>query len=221
MLDLIVSAITPPLLIVLFIYRNDLYEKEPHKLLITTFFLGCFLVIPMILLELITEKIFKNIFIFSMIGIALVEEGVKYIALLKFNFPKKDFNEPYDGIIYSLVLTMGFALVENIMYVVGSGSEGASVSVLRMLTAIPMHATCGIVMGYFLGMAKMKEKNKTKNLILSMIFPVIIHGLYNYFIFVNLFGLSLIIVFFGVRYSLKAIKIHQDSSPFKPKKKSL
>ncbi|MDA8559080.1 PrsW family glutamic-type intramembrane protease, partial [Flavobacteriaceae bacterium] len=118
MLDLIVSAITPPLLIVLFIYRNDLYEKEPHKLLITTFFLGCFLVIPMILLELITEKIFKNIFIFSMIGVALVEEGVKYIALLKFNFPKKDFNEPYDGIIYSLVLTMGFALVENIMYVV-------------------------------------------------------------------------------------------------------
>ena len=78
-----------------------------------------------------------------------------------------------------------------------------------------MHATCGIVMGYFLGMAKMKEKNKTKNLILSMIFPVLIHGLYNYFIFINLFGLSLIIVFFGVRYSLKAIKIHQESSPFK------
>ena len=220
MLDLIVSAITPPLLIVLIIYRNDLYEKEPHKLLITTFFLGCFLILPMILLELITEKIFKNIFIFSMIGVALVEEGVKYIALLKFNFPKKDFNEPYDGIIYSLVLTMGFALVENIMYVVGSGSEGASVSVLRMLTAIPMHATCGIVMGYFLGMAKMKGKNKSKNLILSMIFPVIIHGLYNYFIFVNLFGLSLIIVFIGVRYSLKAIKIHQDSSPFKPKNRS-
>lgn len=219
MLDLIVSAITPPLLIVLFIYRNDLYEKEPHKLLITTFFLGCFLILPMILIESITEKIFKNIFIFSMIGVALVEEGVKYLALLKFNFPKKDFNEPYDGIIYSLVLTMGFALVENIMYVIGSGSEGASVSVLRMLTAIPMHATCGIVMGYFMGMAKMNEKNKTKNLMLSIILPVLIHGLYNYFIFINLFGLSLIIVFVGVRYSLKAIKIHQESSPFKPKNK--
>ena len=216
MLDLIVSAITPPLLIVLFIYRNDLYEKEPHKLLITTFFLGCFLILPMILLELITEKIFKNIFIFSMIGVALVEEGIKYLALLKFNFPKKDFNEPYDGIIYSLVLTMGFALVENVMYVIGNGSEGASVSVLRMLTAIPMHSTCGIVMGYFMGMAKMNEKNKTKNLMLSIILPVLIHGLYNYFIFINLFGISLIIVFVGVRYSLKAIKIHQESSPFKP-----
>lgn len=220
MLDLIVSAITPPLLIVLFIYRNDLYEKEPHKLLITTFFLGCFLILPMILLELITEKIFKNIFIFSMIGVALVEEGIKYLALLKFNFPKKDFNEPYDGIIYSLVLTMGFAMVENVTYVIGNGSEGASVSVLRMLTAIPMHATCGIVMGYFMGMAKMNEKNKTKNLMLSIILPVLIHGLYNYFIFINLFGLSLIIVFVGVRYSLKAIKIHQESSPFKPKNKS-
>ena len=100
MLDLIVSAITPPLLIVLFIYRNDLYEKEPHKLLITTFFLGCFLILPMILLELITEKIFKNIFIFSMIGVALVEEGIKYLALLKFNFPKKDFNFEIRSLLY-------------------------------------------------------------------------------------------------------------------------
>jgi RsiW-degrading membrane proteinase PrsW (M82 family) len=221
MLDLIISAITPPLLIVFFIYRNDLHEKESHKLLLNTFLLGCFLVLPMILLELITENIFKNIFIFSMIGVALVEEGVKYITLLNYNFPKKDFNEPYDGIIYSLVLTMGFAMVENIMYVIGSGSEGASVSILRMLTAIPMHATCGIVMGYFLGLAKMNKKNKSKNFILSIISPVLIHGLYNYFIFIKLFGLSLIIVFLGVRYSLKAIKIHQELSPFKRKNKSL
>ena len=68
----------------------------------------------MIILETLTQMIFTNVFFFSLFGIALVEEGVKYIALLKYNLPKKDFNEPYDGIIYSLFLTMGFALVENI-----------------------------------------------------------------------------------------------------------
>ena len=217
MLDLVISAITPPLLVLFFIYRNDLYEKEPHKLILKTFLLGFLVVVPMIILELITQKTITNIFLFSMFGVALVEEGVKFLALLKFNYPQKDFNEPYDGIVYSLTITMGFALVENLMYVLGSGEIGSSVSIARMLTAIPMHATCGIVMGYFLGLAKMKKTQKTKNFILAIVAPTIIHGLYNYFIFIELFGLSLVIVFFGIRYSLKAIRIHQELSPFKPK----
>ena len=215
MLNLILLATIPPLLIVFFVYRNDLYEKEPHKLLISTFLLGCVLIIPMIILETLTQMIFTNVFFFSLLGIALVEEGVKYIALLKYNLPKKDFNEPYDGIIYSLFLTMGFALVENISYVIGNEETGFSVAIARMFTAIPMHATCGIVMGYFLGLAKIEGENKTRNLALAIAVPVLIHGLYNYFIFVELIALSLLIVVLGVRYSLKAIKIHQEKSPFK------
>ena len=156
----ILSATIPPRLIAYFGYRNDLYEKEPHGLVIKTFFLGCVLVIPMIVIEMVTELLFTNLFIFSLIGVALVEEGVKYVALLKFNYGKEDFNEPYDGIVYSLIITMGFALVENIMYVVNSGDMGSSVATLRTLTAIPMHATCGIVMGYFLGLAKIEVKTK-------------------------------------------------------------
>ena len=81
MIDLILSATIPPLLIAYFVYRNDLYEKEPHGLVIKTFFLGCVLVIPMIVIEMVTELLFTNLFIFSLIGVALVEEGVKYVAL--------------------------------------------------------------------------------------------------------------------------------------------
>jgi len=215
MINLILLAIIPPLLIVFFVYKNDLYEKEPHKLLLSTFLLGCFSVIPMIILETLTPMIFTNVFVFSLLGVALVEEGVKYIALLKYNIPKKDFNEPYDGIIYSLFLTMGFALIENVTYVLGSDEMGFGVAVARMFTAIPMHATCGIVMGYYLGLSKMKTSEKTKNLTLSILLPVLIHGFYNYFIFVELVGLSLIIVIFGIFYARKAIKIHQEGSPFK------
>ena len=169
----------------------------------------------MIIIELFTQAVFTNLFIFSLIGVALVEEGVKYVALLRFNYNKEDFNEPYDGIVYSLIITMGFALVENIMYVVNSGDMGSSVATLRTLTAIPMHATCGIVMGYFMGLAKIEKENKTTNMALAIAVPVLIHGLYNYFIFVELFALSLLIVVLGIRYSLKAIKIHQEKSPFK------
>lgn len=214
MIDLIISATIPPLLILLFIYRNDLYEPEPHKLLLKTFFIGFIITIPMVIIELITVDIFKNILMYSIFGIALVEEGIKYLTLIYYNYPKKDFNEPYDGIIYSVVLTMGFALVENIIYVVGYDS-GGDVALLRMISSIPLHATCGIVMGYFLGKSKIENKNKKQNMSLAIIIPIIIHGFYNYFIFIEIFAFSLIIVILGVVYSLKAIKIHQKNSPFK------
>jgi|TARA_B110000263_G_C15223090_1_gene470910 RsiW-degrading membrane proteinase PrsW (M82 family) len=213
-IDLIISATIPPLLILLFIYRNDLYEAEPHKLLLKTFFIGFIITIPMVIIELITADIFKNILMYSVFGIALVEEGIKYLTLIYYNYPKKDFNEPYDGIIYSVVLTMGFALVENIIYVVGYDS-GGDVALLRMISSIPLHATCGIVMGYFLGKSKIENKNKKQNMSLAIIIPIIIHGFYNYFIFIEIFAFSLIIVILGVVYSLKAIKIHQKNSPFK------
>jgi RsiW-degrading membrane proteinase PrsW (M82 family) len=211
-LDLIISATIPPLLVLYFIYRNDLYEAEPHDLLFKTFFLGCVIVIPIYLIETYTSILSENTFIYTLVGIALVEEGVKYITLLYYNFPKKSFNEPYDGIIYSVVLTMGFALVENIGYVI-KDDTGAT-AIFRMLTAIPLHATAGIIMGYFLGKSKMESNNKTKNLILALLIPTLIHGVYDYFAFTNNV-LLFVIVIFGVVYSLKAIKIHQQNSPFK------
>ena len=183
MIDLITSAIIPPLLIAFFIYRNDLYEVEPHRLLIKTFFLGFLITVPMILIELLTGEIFDNILLYSLLGVALVEEGIKYVTLLLYNYKKDDFNEPYDGIIYSVMLTMGFALVENVMYVIQGGGE---VAILRMFSAIPLHATCGIIMGYFLGKAKMEHENIEKNKVLALVIPTIIHGLYNYFIFIEI-----------------------------------
>jgi len=212
MIDLITSAIIPPLLIAFFIYRNDLYEVEPHKLLVKTFFIGFLITVPMILNELLTGEIFENILLYSLLGVALVEEGIKYLTLLLYNYKKDDFNEPYDGIIYSVMLTMGFALVENVMYVIQGGGE---VAILRMFSAIPLHATCGIIMGYFLGKAKMEHENIEKNKILALVIPTIIHGLYNYFIFIEIITFSYIILIFGVIYGLKAIKIHQKNSPFK------
>lgn len=212
MIDLITSAIIPPLVIAFFIYRNDLYEIEPHKLLLSTFLIGFVITIPMIIIETITGYILTNIFIYSLFGVAIVEEGIKYLVLLFYNYPKDDFNEPYDGIIYSVMLTMGFALIENILYVIEGGGD---VAILRMFTAIPMHATCGIVMGYFLGKAKMESENISQNKLLALIIPTLIHGFYNYFIYIELGTLSLVIVIVGVIYALRAIKIHQKNSPFR------
>jgi len=216
-IQLIIAAILPPIFVIYYIYKQDLHEKEPHKLLLFTFLLGVFSCAPILFVELIfDENFFKNQFLYYLIGIGFVEEGVKYLILIIYNYPKEDFNEQYDGILYTVVMCMGFALVENIGYVLGdSGIDGMSVAILRMFTAIPLHATCGIIMGFYLGKAKMDTNSKLSSLILALIIPTIIHGLYDYFLSINVFVFSLITLISALIYGKNALKIHQSKSPFK------
>jgi protease PrsW len=216
-IQLIIAAILPPIFVIYYIYKQDLHEKEPHKLLFFTFLLGVFSCVPILFIELtFDENFFKNQFLYYLIGIGFVEEGVKYLILIIYNYPKEDFNEQYDGILYTVVMCMGFALVENIGYVLGdSDIDGMSVAILRMFTAIPLHATCGIIMGFYLGKAKMDTNSKLSSLILALIIPTIIHGLYDYFLSINVFVFSIITLISALIYGKNALKIHQSNSPFK------
>lgn len=213
----ILAAILPPLYIIYYIYNNDLYEKEPRKLLVKAFVIGCLTVIPAIFLELtFDQNFFKNTFLFALIGVGFVEEGVKFIFLRWYCFKQKDFNEPYDGIVYAVVISMGFAMVENISYVLQYDGNGLSLAIGRMFSAIPLHATCGVIMGYYFGIAKMNKEKIKQSYLLAIILPTIIHGIYDYFLFIG-FGImfSLLVLCFAIIYSKKAIKIHQEGSPFK------
>lgn len=216
-LQLLIAAILPPVLVIYYIYKQDLHEKEPHKLLFFTFLWGVFSCIPILFIELtFDEDFFNNQFLYYLLGIGFVEEGVKYLILCLYNYPKQDFNEQYDGIVYAVVMCMGFALVENIGYVFGDfGIQGMSVAILRMFTAIPLHTTCGIIMGYYLGKSKLNSKSRMISLILAISIPTIIHGLYDYFLSINIFIFSLITLIIALIYANKAIQIHQINSPFK------
>jgi RsiW-degrading membrane proteinase PrsW (M82 family) len=66
-------------------------------------------------------------------------------------YNNKNFNEPFDGIVYAVIVSMGFATIENIIYVF---QYGFATGILRLFTAVPAHAAFGILMGYFLGKAK-------------------------------------------------------------------
>ena len=216
----ILLAILPPLYLVYYIYKNDLYEPEPHRHLIISLVLGSLVTIPVIFIELATTVVFSNnVFLFAMIGIALVEEGSKLLILKYFCFPKKEFNEPYDGIMYAVVISMGFALVENLFYVLGNSENGMTIGILRLFTAIPLHATCGVIMGYYMGIAKMDSKKALQSILLAIALPVLIHGLYDYFLLEEFEGFgvvySLMIVIAAIVYSNKAVRLHQSNSPFK------
>lgn len=146
-MNLVVLAVAPVFTIILYVYFQDLYEKEPKRLLFLSFIFGAILSIFIVFvlylftgrLIPITDKFsFWQQFIQAFFVVALAEEFSKYVIVKYYAQPKKAFNEPYDGIIYAVIVSMGFACTENILYVLEAGYETA---ILRAFTAVPAHAT--------------------------------------------------------------------------------
>ena len=237
-LFLLSLAIAPPLLIIYYIRKADFYDKEPLDKLIKAFLFGVLSTLPSyVILTYVTMPLFDNAFTQAFIGVGLVEEFFKFIFLYLYFYKDKDFDEPLDGIVYALTISMGFAAAENFVYVFDWYEDvGFEVAFGRMFTAIPAHATFGVVMGFIIGHGKFlrKEKNlkflglkfksKKENdyLILSILSAAFFHGVYDYFLFLNIPGIavfSYIFLAIAINYSFKAIKIHQENSPYNKKQK--
>jgi RsiW-degrading membrane proteinase PrsW (M82 family) len=223
-MNLLLLAIAPVMIIIIFIYYKDKFEKEPIPILFKTFLLGAFAsVLFTVVLHFFVNSVLplndvKSVFqqfIKAFIVVALVEEFSKYIIVRYFAQTKKEFNEPFDGIVYAVMVSMGFAALENVLYVYQYGVE---TGILRAFTAVPAHATFAILMGYFIGKAKF-SKNKIQFNLFGLLVATIFHGSYDFFLFINFIPgtiigaiLSLVI---GVFLSNKAIKKHQQNSNFK------
>ena len=213
----LILAILPPVLIAYYVYLQDKFEKEPKGLIIKSFLFGCISVIPILILEIIfNENLFSNLFVYMFCGIALIEEGMKYFFLKNFLFTNSEFNEPMDGIVYAVMVSLGFATVENVLYVIGDQSNGTLVAIARMFSAIPLHAACGVIMGYFVGLAKFKKDNYNSLLLKGVLLATLVHAVYNYFLFLGQGQiLSFVALFIAIHFSIKAIKIHQKDSQIK------
>jgi len=223
---LLLSALAPVAAVIVYIYVKDKYEKESKRNLTLAFVLGGIvsIIITTILymffdlfLPLPDDYSIWQQFVKAFFVVAFIEEFSKYIMVRGFLQPRTVFNEPYDGIIYAVMVSMGFAAVENIMYVI---QGGINVAFLRAFTAIPAHATFGIIMGYYMGKAKF-SKNKYKWNLVGLFTAVLFHGAYDFFLFIGFIpGISagaFISLIVGVVLSKRAIKAHQEISHFKEK----
>ncbi len=221
---LLFIALLPVILICLFIYNKD-KNKEPIKLLVKLFCLGivsCFVtlaithaastVIPIFNKET-SSMSFLEILIYSFIGVALIEEFSKWIMVYYAGYKDDEFNELYDIIVYSVFVSLGFACFENILYVVPTGK--LSTGIMRALLSVPGHACDAIFMGYFLSLAKVyringqKEKER-KNVLLSIIMPTILHGIYDFCLISKMGILILVFIVFVILlyiFSIKRLKL--------------
>lgn len=195
---LLISAVAPSLALLYYFYLKDKYEKEPGQMLIKAFALGSLAVIPVVFFELrlnifdLAEMDYLKAGYTAFIVAGLVEEGFKFFIFWFFLWKNKNFNETYDGIVYSVFISLGFATTENIGYVLLSGYHTAFI---RSITAVPAHALFGVTMGYYLGKARFADKKeKMKYLLLAFTVPVVLHGIYDFILFSQSMELMLLFI---------------------------
>ena len=214
----VVSAL-PVFLLGKYIYNKD-KNKEPVEILIKLFLggiLSCFLVLivssilglifPILSAEHETLNLLELIF-YVFVGVALVEECCKWIFVYKISYNDKHFEEIYDMIVYSVFVALGFAFFENLLYVF---QGGIGTGIMRAILAVPGHACDGVFMGYYLGLSKLnllKGNNSLakKNMILSILVPTLMHGIYDYCLFTGNIFFLIIFLIFVVCIDIKTIK---------------
>ena len=177
MITTLLFTILPSILIMVYIIFSDKF-REPILNIIYAFVLGFIIIIP--------AGYLNYYFIFShenpekLVFIAgFTEEIIKFVTLFFFLKGMDAFNEHMDSIVYATLLSLGFATLENFDYVffLNQDISSLAIAILRAFTAIPLHASCGIIMGYFFGLYVFK-KSKI-NLILSLVIPIVVHSFYN------------------------------------------
>ena len=189
---LLLIAILPVILLCYYIYKKDV-DKEPKNLLRRVFIFGMISVIPIVLLELISKEFLNTedtsdlikLFAATFMGVAFIEETAKWAVIHIGVYNNKEFNHPYDAIVYAVYSSLGFAVVENIMYVV---TTNIKVGLSRGLITVPSHACDAIIMGYFLSQAKQEEYKgnlsaSKRYMTLSLLMPITVHALYDFLLF--------------------------------------
>lgn len=182
-------AAIPPLFLLYQVYRMDTVEKEPVRLIVTLLLAGALTTVVAGVLESIFSVLYTwtpNAMISDLIQyfivVAVSEEGVKYLALRKLTWNHPAFDYTFDGVVYAVAVSLGFALAENILYV---GMYGLSTAVIRAFTAIVLHGICGIFLGIYYGSAKkmaVAGNQKAYGMLMrrGFLFAVLTHGAYDF-----------------------------------------
>jgi len=182
-MGLVSIAVAPVLIILFYVYLRDKHEKEPFRMMVLAVVAGCIITLPVIYVERFISMGsmafpgYWNAAYTAFLEAALTEELFKFLAFMLLIWGNRNFNEKFDGIVYAVFISLGFALVENLLYVF---SHGFNVGVLRAGTAVPAHALFGVAMGYQLGMAKFYPKVRVLRLMLALIWPILLHGIYDF-----------------------------------------
>ena len=188
---LIAAAVVPAVFLLIRVYRADRLEPEPSGLLLSLILRGVFATVIAMVLEELGSALLGSVYaenslpynvIMYFVIVAFSEEGAKYFLLRRRTWHSAAFNCQFDGVVYAVFVALGFALWENISYVL---MYGLSTALVRAVTAVPGHACFGVFMGVWYGLAKRlhgQGKDGASKLcrVLALLLPAFLHGCYDY-----------------------------------------
>ncbi len=187
----VLFGVIPPILVLIYVYHMDKIEKEPIGLLAKFFIAGIVIAIPAAIVEQIFDVVFQVVGLFpgtliyavisNFIGVALVEEGFKFLCLELFAKKSKEFDYRFDAIVYTMCVGIAFAAFENILYIISYGA-GWDIAFARML---PGHSIFAVFMGFYYGnwkgyfdVGNFEPAKQMK--IRALLIPVLLHGFYDF-----------------------------------------
>lgn len=218
----LLASLAPVFIILFYIYFRDKYEKEPMKMLIKALILGILIVVPVIFVEGLLMNFMPQsgkvagAAWHAFVVAGTTEELFKFLALYLLIWKSPSFNEKFDGIVYAVFVSLGFAGVENVLYVMDGGMQTA---LIRAITAVPAHAIFGVIMGYYLGIAHMYKELQGSYLAKALLVPILLHGIYDFILMVEVGWLLLLFIPYVIALyimGMKKMKVLSDTSVFKP-----
>jgi RsiW-degrading membrane proteinase PrsW (M82 family) len=222
----LLASLAPVFIILFYIYFRDKYEKEPLGMLLKALLLGILVVVPVIFVErflmlLMPESMAKvaEAFYHAFVVAGFTEELFKFLALYILVWRSPSFNEQFDGIVYAVFVSLGFAGVENVLYVLDGGMQTA---LTRAITAVPAHAIFGVAMGYFLGVAHRYKELRNSYLARALLVPILLHGIYDFILMVEIGYLLILFIPYVIWLyimGMKKMKQLSNASVFKPLEK--
>ena len=190
---ILLTALLPIVIFVYYIYHKDKESPEPTGQLIKAFLFGILSIplsfcisVPLGLIGVYSAEATSILGSIStaFFGAAIPEEIAKFLMLWLLLRKNPYFDEKMDGIVYAVCVSLGFAAIENIMYLFSNADMYLSVGIARAIFAVPGHFCFGILMGYYYSLAKFYPKTPKKNKILILVAPIIVHGLYDSILFI-------------------------------------
>ena len=182
---ILVASLLPVVLLMAYIYKRDTFQKEPWPLLMKAFGFGVLsalldMLVASLLQYLIPQPAsspMNDALYTAFVGAALPEEFCKLLMLYLCIWKNRNFDEYYDGLEYAAFVGLGFAGIENVLYIM---QGGLGLAVGRGIFAVPAHFFFAIFMGFFFSMARFHYEKRRLFLSLAYIIPVILHGTYDF-----------------------------------------
>lgn len=183
---LIAVALLPVVVLAIYIYRQDKFQKEPLHMLVKAFFFGILSIAPAIVME-------QSLSMFAPVGgvaegiyngyvvAGFSEELCKLMLLLLAVWRSRYFDEYFDGIVYASFVSLGFACFENFSYVFGQDTFASALSTgtMRAILSVPGHFLFGVTMGYYVALVKFNKNHRFVNRIKALLVPMLLHGTFD------------------------------------------